>query len=108
MSPLPVLEYPKLPEEEGPPYYEWAQVGVLDYCPDTKRYLVKRAVAPDSLTEQNGEQSSSSSDKTDTCTVNGLNGEEPEPRDISINGDIGSSAEANGNSHDPTGVYAIV
>ena len=102
MSPLPVLEFPKPAEEEGPPYYEWVEVGVLDYCPDTKRYLVKRAVVPNSLMLENGDGKYNGS-SSDT-----VNGEDSSPKDISINGGI-VFTEANGYCGDASGaVYTIV
>ena len=69
---------------------------MLDYCPDTKRYLVKRAVVPDSLAENGIEgrdkESSSPSDKE----ISYVNGQDSDPKDISINGDGVSYTEANG------------
>ena len=37
------------------PAYEWTSVGVVDYSPTSKRFLVKRVVVPDKLLEKEKE-----------------------------------------------------
>ena len=48
---LPPLE--SGPAREVGPRYEWVDVGMLEYNPDTKQYLVKRAFVPSHILEKN-------------------------------------------------------
>ena len=108
MSSLPVIEgYSKPLEVEGPPYYEWAEVGVLDYCPVTKRYLVKRAVVPQSMVEENevdvvteeGEKEQSSSG-SDTNTLK----QESSNKETLTNGEVTDNTDTNGSSVELPGI----
>ena len=69
---LPPLE--SAPARETGPRYEWVDVGMLEYNPDTKQYLVKRAFVPNHILEKNnkkveGKSGGGSDGEGSVCTV---------------------------------------
>lgn len=77
---LPPIQQDSLEKDSLGPHYEWVDVGMLKYNPQTKLYLVKRAFVPEHIADKT-KRAGSEGDSSDY----GNEGDNDSPANIEVN-----------------------